>query len=71
MVETLIIMIATLLIILFGLTSYLLTIFRVTKVDLSILNPKYFIARIIITLTSTPPSTNTLRPSLINSIKCT
>jgi hypothetical protein len=39
----------------------LLAIFRVTKASLSILNPKYFIARIVITLTPAYPFTNTPR----------
>jgi hypothetical protein len=60
MVKTFIIVITTLLIIHFGLTTYLLTIFWVTKADLSIFNPKYLIARIVITLTPTPPSTDNL-----------
>jgi len=60
MVETFITVIATLLITLYGLTIRLLTIFRVTEADLLIFNPKYLIAGIIITLTPTPPSTNTL-----------
>ncbi len=58
MVETLITMITTLLITPSGLTTHLLAIFRVTEVDLSIFNPKYLIAGIVITLTPTPPSTN-------------
>jgi hypothetical protein len=60
MVETLVIVITTLLITLSGLTIHLLIIFRVTEAGLLILNPKYLIARIVITLTPTPPSTNTL-----------
>jgi hypothetical protein len=58
MVETLITMIATLLIIPFGLTIYLLAIFRVIEVGLSIFKPKYLIVRIVITLILTSPSTN-------------
>ncbi len=61
MVETLIIVIITLLIIPFGLTIRLLAIFRVIKADLLIINLKYLIAGIVITLTLAPPSTNTLR----------
>ncbi len=61
MVETLIIVIITLLITHFGLTIHLLTIFSVIKVGLSIFNPKYLVAGIVITLTPTPPSTNTPR----------
>ncbi len=69
MVETLIIVIATLLIIPSSLTIRLITIFRVTKAGLLILNPKYLIARIVITLTPTFPSTNTLRN--IDPLHCT
>ncbi len=58
MVETLITMITTLLMILFGLTTRLLAIFKVTEAGLSIFNPKYLIAGIVITLILTPPSTN-------------
>ncbi len=61
MVETLIIVIITLLITPCGLTTHLLASFKVTKTGLSIFNPKYFVGRIIITLTPTPPSTNTSR----------
>jgi hypothetical protein len=39
----------------------LLGIFRVNKAGLSIFNPKYLIAGIVITLIPTPPSTNTPR----------
>jgi hypothetical protein len=60
MVETFIIVITTLIITLSGLTIHLLIIFRVIEADLLIFNPKYLIARIVITLTRTPPSTNTL-----------
>jgi len=59
MVETLIIMIATLLITPSGLTAYLLVLFKVTKVNVSIFNPKYLIVGIVITLTLAPHSTNT------------
>jgi hypothetical protein len=59
MVETFIIMIVTLLIIPYSLTTRLLTIFWVTKANLSIFNPKYLIARIVITLVPTPLSTDT------------
>jgi hypothetical protein len=69
MVETLIIVIATLLIIPSSLTTYLLAIFRVIKADLSILNPKYFIVGIVVTLTLTPQSTNT--PCNINPLDYT
>jgi len=58
MVETFIIVIITLLIIPFGLIIHLLTIFNVIKVGLSIFNPKYLVAGIVITLTPTPPSIN-------------
>jgi hypothetical protein len=58
MVETFIIMIATLLITPYGLTTRLLAIFRVTETNLSNFNPKYLIAGIIITLTPSLPSTN-------------
>jgi hypothetical protein len=61
MVETFITVIATLLIIPSGLTTHLLTICRVIEVGLLILNPKYLIAKIVITLTLAPPSTNTPR----------
>jgi hypothetical protein len=61
MVETLIILITTLLITPYNLTTRLLTIFCVIKVSLLIFNLKYFIAGIIITLTPTLPSTNTPR----------
>jgi hypothetical protein len=59
MVEISIIVIITLLIIRFGLTICLLTIFRVIKIGLSIFNPKYYIVRIVITLISALPSINT------------
>jgi hypothetical protein len=59
MVETLIILITTLLITPFGLTTHLLVFFRVTKVGLSIFNPKYLIVGIVITLTLALHSTNT------------
>jgi hypothetical protein len=61
MAETFIIVIETLLITPFGLTTHLLAIFRVIEAGLSIFNPKYLIARIVITLTPALPSTNTLR----------
>jgi hypothetical protein len=61
MVKTLIIVITTLLIIPSDLTTHLLAIFWVIKAGLSIINPKYLIAGIIIPLTPTPPSTNNLR----------
>ncbi len=54
-------MIITLLMTPSGLTTRLLVIFKVTEASLSIFNPKYFIARIFITLALAPPSTNTLR----------
>ncbi len=63
MVETLITMITP-----SSLTTYLLAIFKVTKTNLSIFNPKYLIARIIITLTFAPPSTNI--PCYINPLHC-
>jgi hypothetical protein len=59
MVETLITIITTLLMIPSSLTIHLLAIFKVTEADLSIFKPKYLIAGIVITLTPTPPSTNT------------
>jgi hypothetical protein len=43
----------------FGLITHLLAIFKVIEVGLSIFKPKYLIAGIVITLTPTPPSTNT------------
>ncbi len=61
MVKTLIIVITTLLMIPFGLTTYLLAIFKVIGVGISIFKPKYFIAGIVITLTFAPPSINTPR----------
>jgi hypothetical protein len=61
MVKTLILIIATLLIIPSSLTTHLLAIFRVIEVGLSIFNPKYLIAKIVITLTLALPSTNILR----------
>jgi len=61
MVETLIIVITTLLMIPSGLITRLLAIFKVTEASLSILKPKYFIVGIVITLTLAPPSTNTPR----------
>ncbi len=69
MVETFITMISRLLITPFGLTTHLLAISKVIEVSLSILNPKYLIARIIITLALAPPSTNT--PRNIDSLHCT
>ncbi len=60
MVETLITMIKTLIITPFGQTTHLLIIFKVMKVDLSIFNLKYLIARIFITLIFALPSINTL-----------
>jgi len=59
MVETVIIVITTLLIIPCGLTVHLLVIFKVTEAGLSIFNPKYLIAEIIITLILVPHNTNT------------
>jgi hypothetical protein len=59
MVETLSIMIATLLITPYGLTTRLFAIFKVIEASLSILNPNYLIAGIIITFIHAPPSTNT------------
>jgi hypothetical protein len=53
----------------FGLITRLLAIFKVTKAGLSIFNPKYFIARIVITLTHAPPSTNTLHNT--DPLQCT
>ncbi len=61
MVDTLIVVITTLLMTPSGLTIRLLAVFKVTEANLSIFNPKYLIAGIVITLTPTPPSTNTLR----------
>jgi len=58
MVEILTIVIETLLITPSSLTTRLLAIFRVIEAGLSIFNPTYLIARIVITLTFTPPSTN-------------
>ncbi len=69
MVETFIIMITTLLMTPSSLTIHLLAIFKVTETDLSILIPKYFIVGIVITLTLTPPSTNTL--CNIDPLHCT
>jgi hypothetical protein len=62
-------MITTLLIIPFGLTIRLLAIFKVTEVGLSIFNPKYLIAKIVITLIHALPSTNTLHN--IDPLNCT
>jgi len=59
MVEIFITVIETLLITPSGLTTRLITIFRVIEAGLSILNPTYLIAKIVITLTLTSPSTNT------------
>jgi len=58
MVETVIIVITTLLITPCGLTIHLLVIFKVIEVGLSIFNPKYLITGIIITLIFAPHSTN-------------
>ncbi len=69
MVETLIIMIATLLIILSSLPTRLLVIFRVTKALLLIFNPKYLIIGIVITLTYALPSTNI--PRNTDPLHCT
>jgi len=69
MVETLITVITTLLMTPSGLTTYLLAIFKVTKASLSIFKPKYFIVRIVITLTLAPPSTNT--PRNTDPLHCT
>ncbi len=69
MVKTLIIVITTQLITLSGPTISLLTIFKVTKVDLKNFNPKYLIAIMVITLTLAPPSTNT--PHNIDPLHCT
>jgi len=69
MVKTLIIVIETLLITPSGLTIRLLAIFRVIEADLSIFNPKYVIAKIVITLTLAPPSTNT--PHNTDPLHCT
>jgi hypothetical protein len=69
MVETLIIVIATMLIIPFRLTTHLSSIFRVIKTSLSILNPKYLIIGIVITLTPTLLSTNT--PRNTDPLHCT
>jgi hypothetical protein len=59
MVETFVIKITTLLITPSGLTIHLLAIFKVFKASLSIFNPKYLIARIVITLILALLSTNT------------
>jgi len=69
MVETFIIVIATLLIIPFGLTTRLLAIFRVIEANIFIFNPKYLIAKIVITLTHAPPSTNI--PCNTDPLHCT
>jgi hypothetical protein len=69
MVKTLITMITTLLMTPSSLTTHLLAIFKVTEVGLSIFKPKYLIARIIITLTHAPPSTNT--PRNTDPLHCT
>jgi hypothetical protein len=52
-----------------GLTTRLLAIFRVMTAGLSIFNPKYFMAGIVITLTLAPPSTNT--PRNTDPLHCT
>jgi hypothetical protein len=52
-----------------GLTIRLLAIFKVTEAGLSIFKPKYLIAGIVITLTPTPPSTNT--PRNTDPLHCT
>jgi hypothetical protein len=69
MVETFIKKIATLLITLYGLTNRLLAIFRVIEVGLPILNIKYFIVGIVITLTLIPSSTKTSHNT--NPLHCT
>jgi hypothetical protein len=69
MVETFITVIGTLLITPSSLTTCLLAICRVIEAGLSIFNPKYLIAKIVITLTPTLPSTNT--PRNIDPLHCT
>jgi hypothetical protein len=69
MVKTLIIVIATLLMTPFGLTTHLLAIFKVTEDGLLIFKPKYFIAGIVITLILALPSTNT--PRSTDPLHCT
>jgi hypothetical protein len=69
MVETLITVITTLPMTPSGLTIRSLAIFKVTEVGLSIFNPKYLIAGIVITLAHAPPSTNTSRNS--DPLHCT
>jgi hypothetical protein len=64
-VETLISVIATLLVIPSSLTTCLLVIYRVIEVGLSIFNLKYLIVGIVITLILAFPSTNT------NPLHCT
>jgi hypothetical protein len=68
-VETFILVITTLLVILFGLTTCLLAIYRVIEVGFSIFNLKYFIVGIVVTLTLAFPSTNT--PHNIDPLHCT
>jgi hypothetical protein len=69
MVEIFIIVIITLLITPSSLIIHLLAIFRVIEVGLSIINPNYLIAGIVITLIPSPPSTNTLHNN--NPLHCT
>jgi hypothetical protein len=69
MVETFITLITTLLMTPSGLITRLLAIFKVTEAGLSIFKPKYFIARIIITLILALPSTNT--PRNTDPLHCT